>query len=286
MDYAPFWSFWKRCSGKSCWMRRGRCNWRFSSLASHATHKRSWKTKQTKKILKNVNVKKEGWGCVIVSHPRVILMNSPRRVWRTHLITDRHRYIHPNSNVYRPVTLIRGHLERIQNLTRITPREIPRPTTPDHHRSTPFTVLLLLRLSACIDGYTFVFGSNDPRSLSVTSGFSFDEALPVPCLCGTNPIVFFSFLMIISIFCFVFFRHPAAHLLSFWKGLDPINGKLNSANWRELLYPSQLLIFLDFYKFQFPVLFIYKYYYYYFIPVDWMLHEQKSAVIYRPVLLL
>jgi hypothetical protein len=92
MDYAPFWSFWKRCSGKSCWMRRGRCNWRFSSLASHATHKRSWKTKQTKKILKNVNVKKEGWGCVIVSHPRVILMNSPRRVWRTHLITDRHRY--------------------------------------------------------------------------------------------------------------------------------------------------------------------------------------------------
>ena len=62
--HIPFWSFWKHCSGKSCWMRRARCNWRFSNLASHETRKRSWqrKYKTKQKILRNVNVKKKPVG--------------------------------------------------------------------------------------------------------------------------------------------------------------------------------------------------------------------------------
>lgn len=53
--HIPFLSFWKHCSGKSCWMRRARCNWRFSNLASHETRKRSWQRKiqnKTKNIEK------------------------------------------------------------------------------------------------------------------------------------------------------------------------------------------------------------------------------------------
>jgi hypothetical protein len=77
------------------------------------------------KIIVNVREKpvgNKGGGCVIdVSHPRVILMNSPRSKDASNN-RQTHRDIHSSFYVYRPVTLIRGHLESVQNLTRITER--------------------------------------------------------------------------------------------------------------------------------------------------------------------